>query len=63
MNYCTLIADLIIFLAVKFDRLTLIANYNRSRFLKVILLFLVDIIADILDNHRVFLEFISIFLA
>jgi hypothetical protein len=61
MNYCSFITDLIIILGVKLDLLSLIANDNRSRFLKVVLLFLVEIIADILDNHSIFVKVIFIY--
>lgn len=63
MNYCGFIADLIIFIGLEFDRLTLVTNDNRPRFLKFILFFLVEIIANILDNHVVFVNIIAIFFA
>ena len=60
MCYYSFTTDLIIFMSLKFDRFTLIFKDNRTRFFKLFLLILVEIIDIILDNHLIFVKIVPI---
>lgn len=59
MDYCSFITDLIITVSVNFYRLTLAVKNNRTSFYLVILLFLVEIIINILDDHGMYVRSVA----